>query len=121
MPCNLNSFREMQYTPCKMLHGKGSVSLHSEEYMWSCTSSSIKRQRLHSSFLPSSILEKKRSLHDRPPNTCAQHTMHAASLPDRDEDCNNIFSSFSNLTPDSTCLDRGGAFFPCGFCPNSLY
>ena len=63
----------------------------------------------------------RRSLHARPKNTCAQHTMHAASLPHRDEDCSNIFSSFSNLRPDSTCLARGRDFFPCGFCPSSLY
>src|SRR5713226_919213 len=58
---------------------------------------------------------RRRSLHDGPQNTCAQHTMHAASLPHRDEDCSNIFSSFSNLRPDSTCLDRGGGFFPMWF------
>jgi len=64
---------------------------------------------------------KRRSLHARPQNTCAQHTMHAASLPHRDEDCSNIFSSFSNLRPDSTCLDRRRDFFPCGFFPSYLY
>ena len=64
---------------------------------------------------------RRRILHARPQNTCVQHTMHAASLPHRDEDCSNIFSSFSNLRPYSTCLDRGGDFFPCGFCPSSLY
>ena len=53
----------------------------------------------------------------RPQNTYARHTMHAASLPHRDEDRSNIFSSFSNLRPDSTSLDRGGDFFPCGFSP----
>ena len=63
---------------------------------------------------------KRRSLHARPQNTCAQHTMHATSLPHRDEDCSNIFSSFSNLRPDSTCLDRGGAFFPMWFLPQLL-
>ena len=63
----------------------------------------------------------RRNLHARPQNTCAQHTMHAASLPHRDEDFSNIVSSFSNLRPNSTCLDRGGAFFPCGFCLSSLY
>ena len=105
-----------------MQYGKGSVFLHSEEWIWSYTSSFSKRQRLQSSFLPSLVLEKKRrSLHARPQNTCAQHTMHTASLPHRDEDCNNIFSSFSNLRPDSTYLDRGGDFFPCGFFPRSLY
>ena len=64
---------------------------------------------------------RRRSLHARPWNACAQHTMHATSLPHRDEDCNNIFSTFSNLRPDSTYLDRGEAFFPCGFFPSSLY
>ena len=59
---------------------------------------------------------RKRSLHTRPQNTYAQHTINATSLPHRDEDCSNIFSSFSNLRPDSTCLARGRDFFP-----NSLY
>ena len=54
---------------------------------------------------------RRRSLHARTQHTCAQHTMHAASLPHRDENCNNIFSSFSNLRPDSTYLDRGRGFF----------
>ena len=63
----------------------------------------------------------RRSLHARPHNNCAQNTIHAASLHHRDEGCNNIFPSFSNLNPDSICLDKGGDFFPCGFFPNSLY
>ena len=55
---------------------------------------------------------RRRSLHARPQNTYAQHTMHVDSLTHRYEDWGNIFSSFSNLRPDSTCLDRVGDFFP---------
>ena len=61
---------------------------------------------------------RKRSLHAKPENTCAQNTIHVASLHHRDEGCSNIFPSFSNLNPDSICLDRGGNFFPCGFSPS---
>ena len=64
---------------------------------------------------------RRRSLHARPQNTFAQHTMHFSSLHHRNEDCSNTFSSFSNLNPDSICLVRGGYFFPCGFFPRSLY
>ena len=60
-----------------------------------------------------------RSPHARPQDTCAQNIMHAASL--HHKDCINIFSSFSNLNPDSICLVRGGNFFPCGFFSSSLY
>ena len=64
---------------------------------------------------------RRRSLHARPQNTYAQNTTHAALLHHRDEGCSNIFPSFSNLNPDSICLDRGGAFFSCGFFHSSLY
>ena len=100
-----------------MLYGKGSVSLHSEEWIWSYTSSFSKRQ----GYIPPSFhhhfWRRRRSLHARPQNTCAQHTMHAASLPQRDEYCSNIFSSFSKLRPDSTFLDSGGDFSHVVFSP----
>ena len=73
--------------------------------------------------LPSShhhFWRRRRSLHARPQNTYAQHTMHAASLPHRDEDCSNIFSSFLNLRPDSTYLARGRTFFSMWFLPQLI-
>ena len=60
-----------------------------------------------------------RILYARTKDTYPQNIMHDASLHHRD--CSNTISSFSNLNPDSTCLDRGGDFFPCGFFPSSLY
>ena len=54
-----------------------------------------------------------RSLHARPQDTYEKNIMHAASLHHRD--CNNTFSSFSNLNSDSSFLVRGGDFFPRGF------
>ena len=42
-----------------------------------------------------------RSQHAEPHDTYAQGIMHAASLHRIDEGCNNIFSSFSNLRPNS--------------------
>ena len=56
-----------------------------------------------------------RSLHARPQDTCAQNIMHVALLHHRD--CNNTFSSFSNLNPDSICLVRGGLFSHVVFSP----
>ena len=65
---------------------------------------------------------RRRSLHARARNTCAQNTIHAASLDHRDEGCSNIFSIFFNLNPNSTFLVWwGGYFFPCGFLSVSLF
>ena len=66
--------------------------------------------------LPSIIIfGEEREVYILGPRIPVHSTPDAALLPHRDEDCSNIFSSFSNLRPDSTCLDRGGDFFPCGF------
>ena len=51
-----------------------------------------------------------RILHARSQDTCAHNIMHANSLHHRYEGCSNIFSSFSNLNPDSIYLVRGGGF-----------
>ena len=61
---------------------------------------------------------RRRSLHVRPQDTYEKNIMHAASLHHRD--CNNTFSSFSNLNTDSICLVRGGDFFPMCFSPKLL-
>ena len=49
-------------------------------------------------------------LHAKPQDTCAQKIMHVSLLHHIYEGCSNIFSSFSNLNPDSTYLVRGGIF-----------
>ena len=54
-------------------------------------------------------------LHVRHQDTYAHNIMHAAPLHHRD--CNNTFSSFSNLNPDSICLVRGGLFSHVIFTP----
>ena len=58
---------------------------------------------------------RRRSLHVRPQDTCEKNIMHAASLHHRD--CNNTFSSFSNLNPDSICLVKVGIFSHVVFSP----
>ena len=74
-------------------------------------------------YIPPSFLHhfgiRWRSIHSRPPDTCAQNIMHASSL--HHKDCKNTFSSFSNLNLDSIYLVSWRDFFPCGFFSSSLY
>ena len=121
MPCNLTSFKRCNRIPVRCYMARAQ-SHYIQKNVYDHTPLHSARDK---DYIPPSFHHHfwriRRSLHARPQYTYAHHTMHAASLPHRDEDCSNIFSSFSNLRPDSTCLDKGGDFFPCGFCPSSLY
>ena len=108
LPVRCNMARAHSY--CIQKNGYDHTPLHSAR------DKSYIRPSFHHHFW-----RKRRSLHAMPHNTCPRNTMHVASLPHKDEYCSKIFSKFSNLRHDSTYLDRGGDFFPCGFFPSSLY